>query len=34
VLRDNMIKLCAWYDNEYAYACRCLDLVETISINP
>lgn len=31
VLQNNMIKLYAWYDNEYAYACRCLDLVETLS---
>lgn len=34
VLQDNMLKLYAWYDNEYAYACRCLDLVETVSCQP
>jgi len=34
VLQDNMLKLYAWYDNEYAYACRCLDLVETLSCQP
>jgi len=26
-----MINLFAWYDNEYGYACRCLDISEKIS---
>jgi len=31
VLQGNMINLFAWYDNEYGYACRCLDIAEKIS---
>ena len=31
VLQGNMINLFAWYDNEYGYACRCLDISEKIS---
>lgn len=26
VLEDNMVKILAWYDNEWAYALRCMDL--------
>ncbi len=26
-----MIKVCAWYDNEWAYSCRVIDLVKKIS---
>jgi glyceraldehyde 3-phosphate dehydrogenase len=26
VVKDNMVKVIAWYDNEYAYACRVIDL--------
>lgn len=24
---DNMVKVLAWYDNEWGYSCRCLDLI-------
>ncbi len=34
VLQGNMINLFAWYDNEYGYACRCLDIAEKISDKP
>ncbi|MBT9168459.1 MAG: Glyceraldehyde-3-phosphate dehydrogenase 1 [Syntrophomonadaceae bacterium] len=27
VVQDNLVKVIAWYDNEYAYACRVIDLV-------
>ena len=33
-LSDTFVKLVAWYDNEWAYSCKCLDLMrhmETIS---
>ncbi|EPR78864.1 Glyceraldehyde-3-phosphate dehydrogenase [Spraguea lophii 42_110] len=30
VLNDKFIKLLAWYDNEYAYSCRVVDLMEYI----
>lgn len=30
VVRDRHVKVQAWYDNEYGYACRCLDLLETL----
>ncbi len=26
VVQDNLVKVIAWYDNEYAYACRVIDL--------
>ncbi len=32
VLRDKLVKVQVWYDNEYAYACRCLDLLERLAI--
>ena len=28
---ENLVKVVAWYDNEYGYACRLLDLVEHIA---
>jgi glyceraldehyde 3-phosphate dehydrogenase len=28
---ENHIKIPAWYDNEWAYACRVIDLAETIN---
>lgn len=27
---DNMVKVLSWYDNEWGYTCRCLDLVNYI----
>jgi glyceraldehyde 3-phosphate dehydrogenase len=30
VIDDNMVKVLAWYDNEYGYACRVVDLLEYI----
>ena len=24
----NLVKVCAWYDNEYGYSCRVVDLAE------
>lgn len=34
VLQRNMVNIFAWYDNEYAYACRCLDLLEKLCHQP
>ncbi|MBU1017869.1 type I glyceraldehyde-3-phosphate dehydrogenase [Patescibacteria group bacterium] len=31
VLDDNLIKVFAWYDNEWSYSCRMVDLAEYIS---
>ena len=31
VVQDNMVKVIAWYDNEWAYACRVIDLAMYIS---
>ncbi|MBB3060160.1 type I glyceraldehyde-3-phosphate dehydrogenase [Microbulbifer rhizosphaerae] len=28
--QGNLVKVQAWYDNEYGYACRCLDLLERL----
>ena len=28
---DNMIKVCAWYDNEWGYSCRVIDLTKKIA---
>jgi glyceraldehyde 3-phosphate dehydrogenase len=28
---ENMVKVCAWYDNEWAYSCRVIDLVKKIA---
>ncbi len=27
---DTMVKVVAWYDNEWGYACRCADLIKFI----
>jgi glyceraldehyde 3-phosphate dehydrogenase len=27
-LTDTFVKLVAWYDNEWGYSCKCLDLIE------
>jgi glyceraldehyde 3-phosphate dehydrogenase len=31
VMDDTMVKLLGWYDNEWAYSVRCIDLVELIA---
>ena len=31
VIGDNLVKVLAWYDNEWAYSCRLVDLVELIA---
>jgi len=30
ILGDNLVKVISWYDNEFAYASRCIDLAEVI----
>tara|TARA_R110000787_G_scaffold220068_1_gene328802 strand:+ start:26407 stop:27459 length:1053 start_codon:yes stop_codon:yes gene_type:complete len=32
VVLDHFVKLQVWYDNEFAYACRCLDLLERLPL--
>ena len=32
VVRNHFAKLQVWYDNEYGYACRCLDLLEKLPL--
>ena len=27
-LTDTFVKVMAWYDNEWGYSCKCLDLIE------
>jgi glyceraldehyde 3-phosphate dehydrogenase len=27
-LTDTFVKVVAWYDNEWGYACKCLDLIK------
>ncbi len=31
VIGDNLVKVLSWYDNEWAYSCRLVDLVELIA---
>ncbi|MEE9601853.1 MAG: type I glyceraldehyde-3-phosphate dehydrogenase [Thermoguttaceae bacterium] len=31
VMGDNMLKVISWYDNEWAYSCRSVDLIEKIA---
>lgn len=31
VIGDNMLKILSWYDNEYGYSCRSVDLIERIA---
>jgi glyceraldehyde 3-phosphate dehydrogenase len=32
VLRDNMVKVVAWYDNEWGYSCRVADLAQYMGV--
>ena len=31
VLGDRMVKVIAWYDNEWGYSCRCADLMNMVA---
>jgi glyceraldehyde 3-phosphate dehydrogenase len=31
VIADNLVKVVSWYDNEWGYSCRCVDLAGYIS---
>ncbi|NQU24548.1 MAG: aldehyde dehydrogenase, partial [Candidatus Nealsonbacteria bacterium] len=31
VVGDNMLKILSWYDNEWGYSCRSVDLIEKIA---
>ncbi|MCK4943534.1 MAG: type I glyceraldehyde-3-phosphate dehydrogenase, partial [Candidatus Aminicenantes bacterium] len=31
VIEENMVKILAWYDNEWGYACRLRDLIDKIA---
>jgi len=30
MVSDNLVKVVAWYDNEYAYACRLAEFAEYV----
>ena len=30
VMGDNLLKVVSWYDNEWGYSCRSVDLIEKI----
>jgi glyceraldehyde 3-phosphate dehydrogenase len=30
VIQDNFVKVLAWYDNEWGYSCRVVDLIDYI----
>jgi glyceraldehyde 3-phosphate dehydrogenase len=32
VLGGTMVKVIAWYDNEWGYSCRCADLIQMIAV--
>ena len=29
---DNMVKVVGWYDNEWGYSCRCVDLIKKLAV--
>ena len=31
VVRTNCVKVVAWYDNEWGFSCRCLDLADLLA---
>jgi glyceraldehyde 3-phosphate dehydrogenase len=31
VVGDNLVKVVAWYDNEWGYSMRCVDLIEFLA---
>jgi len=31
VVAGNCVKVIAWYDNEWGYSCRCVDLIRFMS---
>ena len=31
VMSGNMVKVCGWYDNEWGYSNRCVDLIKKIA---
>ncbi len=31
VIEDNMVKVISWYDNEWGYSCRCVDLFKILA---
>ncbi len=31
IIEDNMIKVVSWYDNEWGYSCRTVDLVNYVA---
>jgi glyceraldehyde 3-phosphate dehydrogenase len=31
VLGGTMVKVIAWYDNEWGYSCRCADLIAMVA---
>ena len=31
VVGDNLLKVISWYDNEWGYSCRSVDLIEKIA---
>jgi glyceraldehyde 3-phosphate dehydrogenase len=31
VVGDNLLKVIAWYDNEWGYSCRCADLLALVA---
>jgi len=30
MVNDNLVKICAWYDNEYGYTCRLVEMAEFV----
>ena len=30
MVNENLVKICAWYDNEYGYTCRLVEMAEFV----